>query len=210
MRHRNTAPVIWVLLATLAGVATPAFGQTLFERRSMNQIDQYRTFAARHRGDLLSVLVTENTAIENRDERLMQKQGSSTYAGGLDYGLDGGLGSTEGAGTLGHTTSSARTFDGDSEFRSQRRFTDQFTVAVVDVLPNGNLLIAGERQVIIQGDKRQLKLSGIVRQYDVLPNNMVPSHLIANLKMDLVADGPEQAYGKQGWFSRRMNKWWPF
>jgi flagellar L-ring protein precursor FlgH len=210
MMQRTQSPITWALLATLVGVSTPVLGQTLFERRSMNQIDQYRTFAARHRGDLLSVLVTENTAIENRDERLMQKQGSSTYAGGLDYGLDGGFGSSEGAATLGHTTSSSRTFDGDSEFRSQRRFTDQFAVVVVDVLPNGNLLIAGERHVMIQGDTRKLKLSGIVRQYDVLPNNVIPSHLIANLKMELLADGPEQAYGKQGWFSRRMNKWWPF
>ncbi|MEM8734206.1 MAG: flagellar basal body L-ring protein FlgH [Planctomycetota bacterium] len=205
----------WILIggsafATFSAFAQDVSAQSLFQRRSSNQIDSFRNYVGRNRGDILTVLINENTDVENRDERQMDKQGASSYTGGLSYGLGGGLGSTEGDGNLGHNTQSARTFQGDSEYRSERQFTDQFAVTIVDVLPNGNFLVAGHRRMAVQGDIRELRLTGVVRQFDVLPNNIVPSHLIANLKIDLVAEGPEQSFGKQGWFSRKMNKWWPF
>ncbi|MFN3191401.1 MAG: flagellar basal body L-ring protein FlgH [Aureliella sp.] len=209
-RITNWFVVSGIAFAACITSSSSVSAQSLFERRSVNQIDSFRNYVGRNRGDILTVLINENTDVENRDERQMEKQGASSYSGGLNYGLGGGLGSTEGDGNLGHNTQSARTFQGDSEYRSERQFTDQFAVSIVDVLPNGNFLIAGHRRIAVQGDVRELRLTGIVRQYDVLPNNVVPSHLVANLKIDLVAEGPEQAFGKQGWFSRRMNKWWPF
>ncbi len=184
--------------------------QSLFERRSVNQIGQYRNFVARDRGDLLTILINESTDVENRDERSMDKSGTSSYAGGFDYGLGGGIGNTTGEANLGHSTASDRAFSGDTEFRSERQFMDRFTVTIVDVLPNGNFVVSGLRKISVQGDVRNLTLSGIVRRYDVLPNNIVPSHLVANLKIELEAEGAEQAFNKQGWFSRRMNRWWPF
>ncbi|QDT10253.1 flagellar basal body L-ring protein FlgH [Planctomycetes bacterium K23_9] len=199
-----------LIVCASACFVNDADAQSLFERRSVNQIDQYRSYAARHRGDLLSVMINESTDVENRDERSLDKSGNSSIAAGLDYGLGGDLGSATGNGNLGKTSSSSRAFSGDTEFRSERQFSDKFTVTIVDVLPNGNLVIKGERAISVQGDERQLRLSGIVRQYDVLPNNTVPSHLVANLKIELDAKGAEQSYNKQGWFSRRVNKVWPF
>jgi flagellar L-ring protein precursor FlgH len=190
--------------------SSAAPGQSLFERRSVNQIDQYRNYAARHRGDLLAITINESTDVENRDERSLDKTGQSSINGALDYGLGGNLGSAIGDGNLGKTSSSSRNFSGDTEFRSARQFSDRFTVTIVDVMPNGNLVVRGERAIAVQGDERRLRLSGIIRQYDVLPNNTVPSHLVADLKIELEAKGAEQAYNKQGWFSRRVNRFWPF
>lgn len=198
------------LVLAFATFTDSAEAQSLFERRSNNQIDQYRNYAARHRGDQLSILINENTDVENRDERSLDKKGNSSNAAGFNYAAGGDVGSTAGNASLGHSTSSERGFSGDTEFRSERQFSDRFTVTVQDVLPNGNLVVNGTRSISVQGDVRELRLSGIVRQYDVLPNNSVPSHLVANLKIELVAEGPEQAFSKQGWFSQRMNRWWPF
>lgn len=203
--------LVGVALAVLQTMLTQsASAQSLFERRSVNQVYQYRDYAARHRGDILSVLINESTELENRDERSLDKTGSSSNSAGFDYGLGGGIGNTAGNSSLSHATQSQRAFTGDTEFRSERQFTDRFTVTVVDVLPNGNLVISGSRRIAVQGDVRELKLTGIVRQFDILPNNSVPSFMVANLKLELEAQGAEQAYSKQGWFSRRMNKWWPF
>lgn len=198
-------------LFLFASVAADANAQSLFERRSRNQIDQYRDYAARTRGDLLFVLINESTNVENRDERSLDKTGQSSYNGAFNYGFGGDIGSSTGDTSLGHTTASARGFTGDTEFRSERRFLDKFTVTVQDVLPNGNLVILGTRKINLQGDTRELRLSGIVRQYDILPGNSVPSHLVANLKIQLEAGGPEQAFNNQGWFSRKIvNRFWPF
>jgi len=212
-RHcRITQILIASVLLVGLGIAPirQANGQSLFERRSVNQIDQYRDYAARNRGDLLSIMINENTDVENRDERSLDKTGNSSVAAGLNYALGGDLGTAASDGTLGKTSSSSRAFSGDTEFRSARQFNDRFTVTIVDVLPNGNLVVKGERVITVQGDARQLRLSGIVRQYDVLPNNSVPSNLVADLKIELEAKGSEQAYSKQGWFSRRINRVWPF
>ncbi|QEG23384.1 Flagellar L-ring protein precursor [Mariniblastus fucicola] len=187
-----------------------AKAQSLFERRSANQIDQYRNYAARQRGDLLSVVISESTDVENRDERSLDKSGNSNISGGLSYSLGGGLGGATGDGALNQSSSSSRGFTGDSEFRSERQFLDRFTVTVIDVQPNGNLVISGERNISVQGDSRTLRLSGVVRQIDLLPDNSISSRFVANLDIRLSGKGTEQKFNKQGSFSRRINRLWPF
>ena len=216
MNLMNTqAKIVLILVAGSAlcfvsGPVEPANAQSLFERRAANQVFQYRNVAARQRGDLLSIIIQESTDVENRDERTMDKTGNSDITGGLSYSLNGGIGTTAGDGALNQSSSSRRGFTGDSEFRSARQFMDRFTVTVIDVQPNGNLIVSGERNIVVQGDSRKLRLSGIVRQVDLLPDNTVPSRLVANLDIRLSAKGPEQAFGKQGFFSRKINRLWPF
>ena len=191
-------------------VSQTSYGQPLFERAAPNQLDQYRSYAARHQGDVISIVISEATAVENRDERSLDKTGNTTSAANLDYGLGGGLGTAIGNATFGENTSSSRGFTGDTEFRSARLFNDQFSVLVKEVMPNGDMVVSGIRKITVQGDVRELRLSGVVRQLDVLPNNTVPSHLVANLQIELKASGAEQAFSKQGWLARKVNKFWPF
>lgn len=191
-------------------VATDCFGQSLFERRDARMMNPFTNFVARNRGDLLVVLIDESTDVENRDERSLDRQGSSDTNAALNYGLAGNLGNQNGSGSIGQSTDGSRAFSGDSEFRSERQFQDRFSVVVVDVLPNGNLLIEGRRKIRVHGDQRTLQLTGIVRNLDVLPNNVVSSQLIANLDICLVAKGPEGEISKQRWLGRRLNRLLPF
>ena len=199
----------FIAAATIRGAA-PCNGQSLFERRSQNQIDQYRDYAARNRGDTLSILIMESTDVENRDERTLDKTGRSNSSQGFDYGLGGALGDVAGDALLGSNVANRRGFTGDAEFRSERAITDRFSVTVVDVLPNGNLVVEGTRTISVQNDVRRLKLTGVVRQYDILPGNNVPSYLVADLQLTLDAEGAEQAFTNQGWLSRSFNRFWPF
>jgi flagellar L-ring protein precursor FlgH len=216
MSKHNKRTLTWCFGICVAGVwftsmsATTLQAQSLFERRSPNQIDPFRDYAARNRGDTLSVLIAESTDVENRDERSNDKSGSSSSTQGFNYGFGGDIGTSTGDANFGHSNTHQRGYEGDTEFRSERQITDRFSVTVTDVLPNGNLVISGTRRISVQGDVRQLRLSGIVRQYDILPNNTVPSYLVANLQLTLDAEGPEQAFTQQGWLSRRFNRWWPF
>ena len=184
--------------------------QSLFDRRDQRLVDPYSNIVAHQKGDLLQIVINENTDVENRDERTLDKRGSSSFDGALNYAGSGGFGTGAGDLTLGQSTDSTRAFSGDSEFRSERQFNDRFTVAVIDVQPNGNLIVAGQRFISLEGDTRLLKLSGIVREVDVLNGNMVSSRAVANLRIKLEPRGAEQAFTRQGWFSRRMNRIWPF
>ena len=214
MHHsfKFATPLVSLLLLSFAiATSSPtASAQSLFERRSNNQIDQYRDYAARNRGDTLSVLISESTDVENKDERTMDKTGQSTSTQGFDYGLGGTIGSGSGSANLGTNVANQRGFTGDAEFKSERAISDRFSVTVVDVLPNGNLVIEGFRSITVQNDIRKLRLSGIVRQYDILPGNRVPSYLVADLRLSLDAEGAEQAFTNQGWLSRKFNRFWPF
>ena len=199
-----------LISALLLSVAAQAPAQSLFERCDSCQINPFSSVTARSRGDLLVVLINENTDVENIDERTLERTGSSAFNTAVNYNLTGGLGAGIGSGNVGQTGNSSRAFNGDSEFRSERQIQDRFTVVVVDVLPNGNMLIEGKRKVFLQGDSRTLQLTGTVRAVDVLPNNSVSSQLIGNLDIRLLANGSEEEFSKQSWLGKQLNRWLPF
>ena len=83
-------------------------------------------------------------------------------------------------------------------------------MTVIDVMPNGNLLVEGRRRVTLQGDTRTLQLTGVIRNVDIQPNNVINSQLVSNLEINLLSKGPEDEFGKQGWLGRRLNRFLPF
>lgn len=60
---------------------------------------------------------------------------------------------------------------------------------MVDVLPNGNMIIAGKRCLTIAGEQRTLTISGVVRPIDLGPDNKINSTLIADLRTVYEGDG---------------------
>ena len=204
--------IINLLLVSLflIGTEMTCSAQSLFERSQFSQFDLVTNNVAIARGDILVVLINESTNLQNLDETSLERQGTSSLNGALNYGLTGNLGSQLGTSNFGQSSNSERTFEGDSEFRSDRRFRDRFAVTVVDVLPNGNLLVEGRRRIFLQGDTRTLQLSGSVRQIDILPDNIINSQMVANLEIRLLGDGPEQEFRTQGWLGRRLNRLLPF
>lgn len=199
------------LLAVMLGmlIAPPADAQ-MFANRKPGSLSRVTNQVAKRRGDLLMVVVNETTDVQNRDERSMDKVGTSTGIANFGYGFGGGLGTGEATGDINHQTSMQRGFTGDTEFLSQRVLLDRFTVRVAGVYDNGNMRIVGHRTINLQGDVRELQMSGVIRNIDVLANNTVESHMISDLRINLVGKGPEQKFNKQGTLARRINRWWPF
>lgn len=161
-------------------------------------------------GDLLTMLISEATDVENSESRALRKAAEdsgllnlSTATGG-DLGVSSANIEGQGRGSL------SRNFDGSTSFSSDRQFTDRVTVTVVDVQPNGNLVVAGTRHIAIAGDRRVLRVSGVVRPVDIRADNSVTSRLVAGLKVTYEGDGVESHFTKQGWLSRISNKVWPF
>ena len=83
-------------------------------------------------------------------------------------------------------------------------------VAVMDLLPNGNMVIGGRRQRVVSGELRTLVISGIVRPLDIRPDNTIRSQFIANFRVDYLGKGPESEFTNQGWFGKTLNALWPF
>ena len=83
-------------------------------------------------------------------------------------------------------------------------------VQVIEVLPNGNLVIEGFRTRVVAREERTIRVSGIVRPRDIGPLNMIQTGAIANFTIESIGRGPETSYTSNGWLGRIFNRVWPY
>jgi flagellar L-ring protein precursor FlgH len=200
------------LVCSLAGMAlaNPCPAQSLWDKRDPAKAFLFYDVQARRVGDLLTLIIGETTDVANQEQRKLGKVTDSRSKFGLSHSASGVFGNSTGELAEDFSSSSDRNFDGNAKFSSARAFVDQMTVTVTDVLPNGNLVISGKRRVNVDGDERDLVVSGIVRYWDVRANNTIHSRYVSGLKMAYEGRGTEQRFTKQGWLGRATNKLWPF
>jgi flagellar L-ring protein precursor FlgH len=161
-------------------------------------------------GDILYIIVNESTDVDNHESRSLKKDSKTGTSFDVSGKSDGGFADQEASASLDANTETDREFDGDAQFTSEQGFTDRITVTVRELLPNGNVLVAGERRVMVDGDERALLISGLVRRQDVKPDGTISSRMVANLRMRYPGRGENQAFVRQGWLARRFNKLWPW
>lgn len=105
-------------------------------------------------------------------------------------------------GGLGLKTDNANKFEGSGETSSNNNFNGSITASVVDVLSNGNLVVAGEKQINIRGEISYLRISGIVNPTDIKAGNMVSSTKLAEARIEEMGSGAGAAADKMGWLQR--------
>jgi len=202
---------IVICLVTLA-VSSCVFidsssAQALWPRRIPRHVNHLADITARRVGDTLTVLIRENTDVQNHDQRALDKESS----GGVTFDF---AGSSSGGGSpaanLDLAGNSNRSFDGNSQYRVEQEFIDSITVEVIDIKPNGNLVLFGQRSRTVADETRTLKVSGIARPSDISHNNTIRSEYIANFTVKYEGCGPESHFTHQGWFGRTLNRVWPF
>lgn len=216
---RHCASLAWlfavgvVCLANVV-VSQPVAAQSnaMWNRRDSRFINLVADVKAHQPGDLLFILIQEQSDIENRAQRTMRKQNNSKSEGQASYSLGGDVGTASANGNFDQESAASRDFTGNTQLLVEQEFNDQFTVKVIDVLPNGNLLVAGTRSVLIEGDTRKLKLTGVVRGVDISTRNSIPSNLVSELQLSYATaedDGAERRFLNQGWLGKKLNKLWP-
>jgi flagellar L-ring protein precursor FlgH len=101
-------------------------------------------------------------------------------------------------------------FDGSGETTRGGSLTATITARVVDVLPNGNLAIEGKREIVINNEKKEILVQGIVRPRDLDYDNSVYSTQVADAKIIYTGVGVLGEKQKPGWLARIMDAVWPF
>ena len=81
-------------------------------------------------------------------------------------------------------------------------FTGQLTATVINVLPNGNLVVAGERSVALNGGVRTLRFSGVVDPKDLASGNVVASADVANARLEVAGQGDVSEAASRNWLQR--------
>jgi len=164
---------------------------------------------ARRPGDLVTIVINESTDVSNEETSDLKK------ATTLDYQLtafDIKPNAFNPLPTLGAT--SQDDFQGTANYKKKGSFSARVTALVVDVLPNGNLVISGRREIRIDRELKLIEFSGTVRRYDVDADNTVESELVANALVTYVGEGPltnSTNRSKLGGFFHSLISWfWPF
>ncbi|EXI68144.1 MAG: Basal body L-ring protein [Candidatus Accumulibacter adjunctus] len=171
-------------LASTGSIYQAGASRTLFEDRR-----------ARHVGDTITVTITENTSAATKSNNSVAKTGSINASIGPNLNLPGR--------TLTELkTSSSNVASGKGDAAANNVFTGTITVTVVEVLPNGNLLVSGEKQVAIGHGQEYIRLSGVVNPYFVNAANTIASSQIADARIEYKESGAISEAQVMGWLAR--------
>jgi flagellar L-ring protein FlgH len=168
---------------------------------SIYQASAYRPlfedYRARMVGDTLTVNIVENVSATQTANSTVGKTGkiesSASALGGL---------SALGLSRLGMSGSSANNFEGKGTTATTNQFSGTITATVVGVLPNGHLLVAGEKQVGVNQRVDVLRFTGQVDPRNIAPGNTVQSAQIANVRIENRGRGAIEDAQGMNWLGR--------
>ena len=101
-------------------------------------------------------------------------------------------------------------FKGKGDTNREGELTATITAKIVEVMPNGNLMLEARKELTINNEKQILVLAGMVRPDDVTEDNTVPSTKIADARVYYVGDGVIHDKQNPGWLVRILDNVWPF
>ena len=158
-------------------------------------------------GDVITVLLNESTqAARTQNGTITRDSSNNLVPTGLqNYGA--GLGGfMKGINLTGGSVSNKGTGAADQ----QASLSGSVAVAVVEVMPNGNLVLRGEKQLALTEGSEVIQVAGIIRPEDVAPNNTVQSRRLANAQIAYRGTGDLANATRAGWGTSALLKLWPF
>jgi flagellar L-ring protein precursor FlgH len=159
----------------------------------------------RYVGDLLTIQINERL---NASQKANSSAARTSDAAVALPGVSGVFGGK--LNPLNAKASSSNAFDGKGETASSNLFTGTITVTVIEVLANGNLRVAGEKQIGIRQNSEVLRFSGVIDPAQIQPGNVVSSTQVADARLDYRGGGYIEEAQIQGWLARFFNSWTPF
>lgn len=190
-----------MVILFLSNFATCSVADSIWDRYNPKYAFLFQDNNARNIGDVITVLLEENTIVQEQEKRDYNK--SNNAIGNLN------IGTSNRPGQLGQVDSSY-TFAGNYGANINRVFNDRMSAVVVDILPNNNLVIEGYRKRIISGEEKIIRIVGIVRPADIKAGNIVTSDKVANLRIYYMGRGSSNNITKPSLFYRLMQYIWPW
>ncbi|MDP9044032.1 MAG: flagellar basal body L-ring protein FlgH [Pseudomonadota bacterium] len=167
------------------------------------QATQYRPLFEDHRarlvGDTITVQIVETITASQSSTSSVAKTGA---LGGGVTALPGIAGNSFLAGRASIGLNSSNTFDGKGSTNNNNAFSGTITATVIEVLPNGHLIISGEKQIGVNHNVDVLRFSGQVDPRMIQSGNTVASAQIANVRIEQRGKGQQADAQGIGWLGR--------
>lgn len=182
---------------------------SIWQSSSSNLTDDLK---ARHRGDILTIVISE-TASASKEAKTGTSRDSSVGAGipnmmGLEKSAILKSNFSDLANLIKANANSS--FKGSGSTSRQENLNATITARVVDVRPNGNLIIEGRRNIKVNEEDQIIILEGTVRSRDISPENTVNSIYVADARISYSGRGIVSDNQSPGWLMNIFNKIWPF
>lgn len=195
-------PVRYVQSDTAAPTAAPS--GSLF--RAASYRPGFEDPRARLPGDIVTVQITERVSASQSSSASIER--SADASGSISaIPLFGGS-SPWAKSTLG--AQSDNNFAGDGRTSSNNTFTGSITATVQEVLPNGHLVVVGEKQIGVNANVDVLRFSGTIDPRHIRPGNVVPSTQVANARIESRNRGAQGEAMSIGWLARFFLSVLPF
>ena len=186
----------------------PEEGSLWSARTSVNP---YSDVKARLVGDIVTISVVESAqASKNATTKTARDSG-------LEANWSGVLASLAKNFSVGGTVipssnkiDFANTFDGQGQTTRTSSMTAYLTARVIHVLPNGQMVIRGAREVQVNNETQFIFVQGVIRPEDVSSNNIILSTYIADARIELTGYGAVSDKQRPGWMARALDWVWPF
>jgi flagellar L-ring protein precursor FlgH len=161
---------------------------------------------ARNVGDTLTIQITENVTASQKStstaNRTSSSSGAITALPGVTFPADSGAMASIGA-------NAASDFAGKGGTESANTFIGSITATVSDVLPNGHLVVVGEKQIGVNQNVDVLRFSGTVDPRAILPGSLVSSSQVANVRVASNGRGAANEAQTVGLLQRFFFSFWP-
>lgn len=171
----------------------------------LSQHPYFEDVKARNVGDTLVINIVENTAASTKSSSSADHAGTIGLTAAAPVGL--GVALNNGASLSG---SSSNKFAGDGASSGTNVFTGTIAVTVIEVLPNGNLEVSGEKQISINQGNEFIRFSGIVNPNLIQYGNVIPSTQVSDARIEYKASGYLNEAQVMGWLQRFFLTFLPF
>jgi flagellar L-ring protein precursor FlgH len=163
---------------------------------------------ARRIGDIITIELIEKTNASKKASTKTKKENSLDVASPT---LFGSAVTHIGKQILAATADAKRDFTGEGDSSQSNSLIGRISVTVINVLPNGNLMVRGEKLLTLNQGSERIQLSGVIRAADVAPDNTVLSTQVADAQISYAGEGALADANQSGWMARFFQSgWWPF
>lgn len=168
----------------------------------------FEDYSARRVGDILTIKLLEATTALKKANASETKDTNVSVTAPTLFGVASSA-------VFGHDLETSmqanRTFKGQGDAQQSNSLKGDISVTVVELLPNGNLRVRGEKRVTLNDGDEYVRVSGIVRPFDIDTNNSLPSSKLADATIMYTGEGGVHDPSKVGWLGRiLLSPFFPF
>lgn len=157
--------------------------------------------------DIVTIIIKEDASQSSKASKSTNKSTNTNLNAGVFAGLLSKLNKNT---DIGFNTKNTSDFSGSGQASRNEKFQTTISARVIKVLANGNYFIEGKKQLLINGEKQIVQISGVIRPYDISGQNTIESKYIADAKILYSTQGEIDKATKKPWGTKAVETIWPF